>query len=112
MKNKKIVGYILKKKYPGCSKKVGDFEPYTTGVFSHFPEIWMPIYEDCEESPAPGNNGKTIVIHCLKKLSTTGIVGAIGISNNEKYIQGAAITCYGVFEAIRLGYTVIVLPPM
>lgn len=39
-----ISGFILKKEYPGCKKKVGDFEKYTTGEFLKYPEIWEPVY--------------------------------------------------------------------
>jgi hypothetical protein len=39
-----IKGYILIQEYPGCSKKVGDFEPYTSGEFSKYPNIWKPVY--------------------------------------------------------------------
>lgn len=41
---KKIKGFILIREYPGCGKKVGDFEPYTTGEFLKYPEIWEPVY--------------------------------------------------------------------
>lgn len=39
-----IKGYKLLQKYPGCNKEVGDFEPYTTGDFSNYPNIWEPVY--------------------------------------------------------------------
>lgn len=38
-----IKGYVLLQEYPGCNKKVGDFEPYTSGEFSKYPNIWKPI---------------------------------------------------------------------
>lgn len=41
----KICGFILIREYPGCSKKVGDFVPYTTGEFLGYPEIWKPVYK-------------------------------------------------------------------
>ena len=43
--NKKCKGFILIREYPN-SKKVGSFEPFTTGEFLRYPEIWKPIYED------------------------------------------------------------------
>lgn len=39
-----IKGYILLQEYPGCRKKIGDFEPYTSGEFSKYPNIWKPVY--------------------------------------------------------------------
>lgn len=39
-----ISGYILLQTYPGCSKQVGHFEPYTSGEFSNYPHIWKPVY--------------------------------------------------------------------
>lgn len=46
--NSKYKGFILLRKYPGCNKKVGDFEPFTSGEFLNYPEIWAPIYTDRE----------------------------------------------------------------
>jgi hypothetical protein len=43
-KHPEIKGYILLSEYPGCNKKVGDFEPYTSGEFSKYPNIWKPVY--------------------------------------------------------------------
>lgn len=43
-KHPEIAGYILLQEYPGCMRKVGDFEPYTTGSFSKYPHIWKPVY--------------------------------------------------------------------
>jgi len=43
-KHPEIKGYILLYEYPGCNKKVGDFEPYTSGEFSKYPNIWKPVY--------------------------------------------------------------------
>lgn len=43
---KKITGYKLIKKYPGCKKELGYIEPYTTGEFSQYPEFWEPVYEE------------------------------------------------------------------
>jgi hypothetical protein len=37
-------GFILIREYPGCNKRVGDFEPYTSGNFLRYPEIWKPVY--------------------------------------------------------------------
>lgn len=42
--NKKLIGFILLIEYPNCRKKVGDFEPFTTGEFLKYPLIWKPIY--------------------------------------------------------------------
>lgn len=41
----KIKGFILLREYPKCGKKVGDFEPYTSGEFLKYPEIWQPVYK-------------------------------------------------------------------
>lgn len=43
-KHPEIKGYILIQEYPGCRRKVGDFEPYTSGEFSKYPNIWKPVY--------------------------------------------------------------------
>lgn len=43
-KHPEIKGYILLQEYPGCNKKIGDFEPYTSGEFSKYPNIWKPVY--------------------------------------------------------------------
>jgi hypothetical protein len=39
-----IKGYILIREYPNCNRRKGDFEPYTSGQFSNYPEIWQPVY--------------------------------------------------------------------
>lgn len=44
MSDQKIKGYKLLIEYPGCSKGVGWFEPYTSGMFSKYPKIWEPVY--------------------------------------------------------------------
>lgn len=41
---KDIKGFILLIEYPGCSKKVGHFEPSTTGEFIKYPKIWKPVF--------------------------------------------------------------------
>ncbi len=41
----KIKGFILLREYPNCDKKVGDYEPYTSGYFLKYPEIWQPVYK-------------------------------------------------------------------
>lgn len=38
-------GFILLIEYPGCRRRVGDFEPYTTGDFLNYPKIWKPVYQ-------------------------------------------------------------------
>lgn len=43
-KHPEIKGYELLQEYPGCNRNVGDFEPYTSGEFSKYPNIWKPIY--------------------------------------------------------------------
>ena len=43
-KHPEIKGYILLQEYPGCNRKVGAFEPYTSGEFSRYPNIWKPVY--------------------------------------------------------------------
>lgn len=42
--DKKLIGFILLIEYPGCRKKIGDFESFTTGEFLSYPQIWKPIY--------------------------------------------------------------------
>ena len=42
---RKIIGYVLIKEYPG-SKGIGYFEKYTTGELSKYPEFWKPVYEE------------------------------------------------------------------
>ena len=39
-----IKGYILIADYPGNRRKLGDFEPYTSGEFSKYPHLWKPVY--------------------------------------------------------------------
>jgi hypothetical protein len=39
-----IKGYILIADYPGNSRKIGHFEPYTTVSFSGYPHLWKPVY--------------------------------------------------------------------
>jgi hypothetical protein len=39
-----IKGFTLVQTYPGCSKPVGHFEPYTSGEFINYPHIWKPVY--------------------------------------------------------------------
>jgi hypothetical protein len=39
-----IKGFTLIQTYPGCSKPVGHFEPYTSGEFINYPHIWKPVY--------------------------------------------------------------------
>jgi hypothetical protein len=39
-------GFILIREYPGCRRRVGDFEPLTSGLFLNYPEIWKPVYHD------------------------------------------------------------------
>ena len=43
-KHPEIKGYTLLQEYPGCNRKVGDFEPYTSGEFSKYPNIWKPVH--------------------------------------------------------------------
>lgn len=45
IEGKKITGYQLIKQYPGCSKPIGTYEPFTTGEYSKWPEFWKPVYE-------------------------------------------------------------------
>lgn len=30
--------------YPGNRRPIGSFEPYTSGEFSNYPQIWKPVY--------------------------------------------------------------------
>lgn len=40
-------GFILIAEYPNCNKKKGQFEPYTSGLFLNYPDVWKPVlYED------------------------------------------------------------------
>ena len=39
-------GFILIAEYPGCRRKKGDFEPYTTGDFLNYPDVWKPVLHD------------------------------------------------------------------
>lgn len=41
-----IKGYVLIAEYPGCNRKKGHFEPYTTGEFSNYPDVWKPVYHE------------------------------------------------------------------
>ena len=45
MSNRKCKGFILLKEYPHSKKTIGAFEPFTTGEFLKYPEIWQPLYE-------------------------------------------------------------------
>lgn len=40
----KYKGFILLIEYPGCNRRKGDFEPYTSGTFLQYPLIWEPVY--------------------------------------------------------------------
>lgn len=82
-----IKGFILLKKYPGCSKEIGYFEPYTTGEFSNYPDFWKPVYKNEYKETEE-----------ISKESTSGI--RIGISKN--YYGGLIIFCKeaskGIYE--------------
>lgn len=43
-KHHEIKGYILIADYPGNRRRVGDFEPYSTGEFSRYPHLWKVVY--------------------------------------------------------------------
>jgi|CXWL01.1.fsa_nt_gi hypothetical protein len=45
MTKQKCKGFVLIREYPNCRKKIGSFEPFTTGEFLRYPDIWKPIYE-------------------------------------------------------------------
>lgn len=45
MTNETPIGFILIRTYPGCIRKVGAFEPFTTGEFLQYPGVWHPIYK-------------------------------------------------------------------
>lgn len=45
MNTKNIKGFRLILEYPN-SPKLGTFEPYTTGEFLKYPEIWKPVYNN------------------------------------------------------------------
>lgn len=40
----KIKGFRLRYEYPGCKRKKGEFEPYTSGEFLKYPDVWEPVY--------------------------------------------------------------------
>jgi hypothetical protein len=40
----KYKGFILLIEYPGCNRKKGEFEPFTSGKFLNYPEIWKPVF--------------------------------------------------------------------
>ena len=41
-----IKGFILLIEYPGCRRRVGFFEPCTTGEFIKYPKIWRPVFTE------------------------------------------------------------------
>ncbi len=43
-KHNEIKGYILIADYPGNRRRIGDFEPYSTGEFSRYPHLWKQVY--------------------------------------------------------------------
>lgn len=43
-KHPEIKGYILIADYPGNQRRIGDFEPYSTGEFSKYPHLWEVVY--------------------------------------------------------------------
>jgi len=43
-KHPEIKGYVLIMDYPGNRRPLGTFEPYTSGEFSKYPQIWKPVY--------------------------------------------------------------------
>lgn len=45
-KNDRPIGFVLVREYPGCTRKVGDFEKYTTGEFLKYPGVWKPVYQE------------------------------------------------------------------
>lgn len=47
---KKPKGFVLIREYPGCNRKVGSFEKYTTGEFLRYSEIWKPVYDKVTET--------------------------------------------------------------
>lgn len=42
----RCIGFVLLIEYPNCRKRVGYFEPMTTGEFRAYPKIWKPVYND------------------------------------------------------------------
>ncbi len=67
--NKKCTGFILIREYPN-SKKFGYFEPFTTGEFLKFPDIWKPVYESIESTEDDFNPIKDVLDYSdiLKRL--------------------------------------------
>jgi hypothetical protein len=45
-KHPTIKGFTLIKDYLGCNRKIGDYEPLTSGLYLNFPEFWEPVYYD------------------------------------------------------------------
>ena len=39
-------GFILIAEYPGCNRRKGSFEPYTSGEFLKYPDVWKPVLHD------------------------------------------------------------------
>lgn len=62
--SRKCIGFILIREYPR-SKKLHSFEPYTTGEFLRYPEIWKPIYNE---------TGPTKVVYPIKVIQVEPIM--------------------------------------
>ena len=41
---KDIKGFKLLMEYPGCRKKVGEFDDNTSSDFINYPRIWQPVF--------------------------------------------------------------------
>lgn len=50
MTERKCTGFVLLKEYPGCKTKKGSFEPFTTGEFLKYPDVWEPVYNKLGET--------------------------------------------------------------
>ena len=46
---KKPYGFRLIREYPGCNRKIGDYEPFTTGEFIKYPDVWKPVYHPADK---------------------------------------------------------------
>jgi len=82
---KKCKGFILIREYPN-SRKLGSFEPYTTGEFLKYPEIWKPVY-DGEEIK---NNEYIILSNGFSNELEVAVNNAM--KNGYKPIGGVAVS--------------------
>lgn len=53
--DKRLIGYTLIKRYPGCRLPLGHYEKLTTGEFSAWPEYWQPVYHGVPYTTPPAD---------------------------------------------------------